>query len=151
MSYEKEVKKDFEENINLEEIMRKIKELRKDNGFIKYMGIEYLECGPGTAKGRLRLDENIKNPFGGVHGGCIFSLADTIGGTAAMTRGNYVTTLSGSVEYLRPPKDTEFIYAEAEEIKNGRTISVYDVYITNDDGKKLAKVTLSFFKLETIQ
>ncbi len=150
MSYEKKSNKGYEESVNLEAILGKIKELRKDNGFIKYMGIEYLECGPGRAAGRLRLDDKVKNPFGMAHGGCLFSLADTIAGTAAMTRGNYVTTLAASVEYLRPGQNTEFIYANAEEIKNGKTISVYDVYITDDNGKKLAKVTLSFYKLEPI-
>ncbi len=140
----------YEEKMDLDKIIEKIKETFKTNGFIKNIGIEYIECGDGKAKGRLKLSENVKNPYGMAHGGCLFSLADTIAGIAAMTRGSYVTTLSSSIEYLRPGKNTDYIYADAREIKNGRTVSVYDVFVTDDSGKNLAKATLSYYKISPI-
>lgn len=128
----------------------RLKNVLEDEGFIKYIGIEYLDYGPGYAKGRLKLGKKVLNPRGGVHGGCIFALADTIGGTAAMTRGNYVTTVSASIDYLRAAKDVDYIYAEATEVKNGRTISVYDVMIKDSMEKNIARVSLSYYKLEEI-
>lgn len=128
----------------------RLQNVLKDEGFIKYIGIEYLDYGPGFAKGRLRLDDKVLNPRGSVHGGCIFALADTIGGTAAMTRGNYVTTVSASIDYLRAAKNVDYIYAEAVEVKNGRTISVYDVMIKDSMEKNIARVSLSYYKLEEI-
>lgn len=128
----------------------RLQNVLRDEGFIKYIGIEYLDYGPGYAKGRLKLDKKVLNPRGGVHGGCIFALADTIGGTAAMTRGNYVTTVSASIDYLRAAKNVDYIYAEAVEIKNGRTISVYDVMIKDSLEKNIARVSLSYYKLGEI-
>lgn len=133
-----------------EKIDIRLKDVLNDEGFIKYIGIEYLDYGPGYAKGRLRLKKEISNPLGGVHGGCLFALADTIGGTADMTRGSYVTTVSASIDYLRPAKDVDYVYAEATEIKDGRTISVYDVMIKDSIGRNIAKVSLNYFKLGDI-
>ncbi|MGN0394687.1 MAG: PaaI family thioesterase [Coprococcus sp.] len=137
--------------VSPEKIINTIEKLRDDKGFIKNIGVEYMDFGEGKATGRLKLIGSMRNPYGQAHGGCIFSLADTIGGIAAMTRGSYVTTMSASVEYLKPAKDTEYIYAEAVEIKNGRTVSVYDVYVRDDAKSNIARVTLSYYKLTPIE
>ena len=47
--------------------------------------------------------------------------------------------------------NTEYIWAYAAEVKNGGTISVYDVMIKNDRGDNLTKVTLSYFRLSAIE
>jgi uncharacterized protein (TIGR00369 family) len=134
-----------------ERILRKCEELKAAGGFIRKSGIIFEEIDEGYARGRIDIDDTALNPAGTIHGGCIFTLADTIGGTAAMTRGNNVTTISSSIEYLSPGNDAAYIIAEAQEIKNGKTISVYDVNVYNDKGKKLSKVTLSYFKLQEIE
>lgn len=140
------------EKIMLErDFMDKLLAVREAQGFINHVGIEYIDYREGYAAGKLDIKPNLLNPFGSVHGGCIFTLADTIGGTAAMTRGNYVTTLSSSVQFLHPAQNTAFLVAEASEVKNGKTISVYDVVIRDDKQKDIAKVTLSYYKLQPIE
>ena len=134
--------------------MKTFEEIRRslrNDGMIEALGIEYMEVADGHAVGRLRTEARTLNPYGGVHGGCLFALADTIAGAAAMTRGRYVTTVSASVEYLSPAVNTEYIWAYAAEVKNGGTISVYDVLIKNDRGDNLTKVTLSYFRLSAIE
>ena len=79
--------------------------------------------------------------------GCIFTLADTIGGSAALTRGAKVVTLDSTIHYLRPAIHTEKLIAEAREIKYGSTVAVYEVSITNAQGELLSTVLLSFFIL----
>jgi acyl-CoA thioesterase len=143
------MKKEFDERLK-EVIDERLKHVLEDQGFIKNIGVEFLEFGPGYAKGRLKLKGEVLNPMGAAHGGCIFALADTIGGTAAITRGSYVTTVSASIDYLRSAKDVEYIYAQASEVKNGRTISVYDVMIKDDKDTNIARVTLSYYKLGDI-
>ncbi len=65
----------------------------------------------------------------------LFSLADTVSGTAAAASGEYrVTTVNGSINYLRAGKNTSKITAEAVEIKNGKTFSVCDSKIYDDKG-----------------
>ncbi len=83
-----------------------------------------------------------------MHGGCIFTLADTIGGSAALTHGVKVVTLDSTIHYLKPAIHTEKLIAEAREIKYGSTIAVYEVSITNAEGDLLSTVLLSFFILD---
>ncbi len=129
----------------------KIKEfdriVRDMPGFIKEVGMQFLEVSEGYCKGRIYISEKHLNPMGTVHGGVIFSLADTIGGRAAMTYGTPTVTLTSSINYLSPGKDTEYIEAEANVVRNGRTTSVVDVMIRSAEGVDIAKVTITFYKV----
>lgn len=121
--------------------------MREDPGFIKEMGIELTELEEGYAKGRITLSEKHNNPMGTVHGGLIFGLADTIGGRAAMSYGDKVVTLNANISYLNAAANTEYIEAEATEVKNGKTTAIYDVMIRTAEGIDVAKVTFTFFKV----
>lgn len=121
--------------------------MREEPGFIKEMGIELLELTDGYCKGRIVLSEKHNNPMGTVHGGMIFGLADTIGGRAAMSYGDKVVTLNASICYLNPAANTQYIEAEATEVKNGRTTAIYDVMIRTAEGVEVAKVTLTYYKV----
>lgn len=120
--------------------------MREKPGFIKEMGMELLELSEGYCKGRIVLSDKHMNPMGTVHGGLIFGLADTIGGRAAMSYGDKVVTLNSSISYLNPGANTEYIEAEANVIRNGRTTAVYDVMIRTAEGVDVAKVTLTYYK-----
>lgn len=119
----------------------------KQNGYIAKNGIELTELSEGYAKGRMKLDDSSNNPYGYVHGGCIFTLADTVGGSAALTFGGAVTTLSAEIHYLNPAKSTEYLEAQASVIKNGKKTAVLETKITDAEGENIAMVTLTFFKL----
>lgn len=117
-------------------------------GFIPLLGIEFLEAALGYCKGELTVREELANPYGMVHGGCIFTLADTIGGSAALTHGKPIVTVDSSIHYLSPAVNTTKLIAEAREIKYGSKIAVYEVNITNDNGELLATSTMSYFIME---
>lgn len=120
---------------------------KKQQGFIAKTGIRITDLGEGHAKGRVVLDASCNNPMDYVHGGCLFTLADTVAGHAAMTYGGIVTTSSAEIHYLNPAKDTEYIEAEANVIRNGRTISLFDVMIRDDKGTEICKLILTYFRI----
>lgn len=116
--------------------------------FREKIGIETLERRPGYAKCEIKIEPWHLNVLGVIHGGVLFSLADTVSGTAAAASGEYrVTTVNGSINYLRAGKNTSKITAEAVEIKNGRTFSVCDSKIYDDKGVLLATTTMTFYHL----
>lgn len=92
--------------------------------------------------------EEILNPLGIVHGGCIFALADTIGGSAALTHGKNVVTLDSTIHYLSPACNTKKLIAEAKEVKYGSNIAVYEVNVFKDDGTKVAVSMQTYFITE---
>ena len=93
----------------------------------------------------MPLRPEILNPLGTVHGGCTFTLADTIGGSAALTHGKSVVTVDSNIHYLAPACNTEKLIAEAKEIKYGATIALYEVNVYKDDGTMVATSTQSYF------
>lgn len=119
----------------------------EENTYAKAIGLEMLELREGYAVGRIPVKEESKNPLGTMHGGCLYSLADIVSGTAATLRGSYVTTVSGEFSYLRPAADTEYVTAKAQEIRFGRHLAVYRVDLVDDAGTILDIATFTFFDL----
>ena len=66
------------------------------NDFRKKIEMEITEARPGYAVGEIVLKPWHMNILGIVHGGVLYSLADTVGGTAAMTGRDYAVPLSES-------------------------------------------------------
>ncbi len=126
----------------------RLKQVR-DMGFIKELGFELTEIREGYAKGELVLTDKHDNPIGSVHGGVLFSIADTVGGAAATSYGTFVTTVSGSIHYLRPAmKGTKKLIGESVEVKKGNKMCVYDVIISDETGREIAKATQTYYYLE---
>lgn len=135
----------------MEEYEYLLENLNKDKGFLKALGIEFLQLEKGYAKAQVELAEQIMNPFGAVHGGCLFAISDSVAGTLAMTQGNYVTTTSGDIHYLNPAMNTKKMLIEAKELKAGKTMLTYEVTIYSEEGSILCKATLEYFSLGKIE
>lgn len=118
-----------------------------ESGFIQANEIELLEAREGYAKGRIELKPIHLNSWKAVHGGCLFTLADTIGGIAAITCIGNAVTISGNMNYLSPGSNTEAIVAEANVIHAGKTTAVVDVMLSTLEGRNVAKSTLTFYKI----
>ena len=127
----------------------RLKEAR-NTGFIREIGLNITEIREGYAKGEIELQPMHGNPIGSVHGGLIFSMADTVGGTAATSRGRFVTTVSGNINYLRPAMGCKKLIGESGEVKIGKNMCVYDVMITNETGKEIARATMTYYYLQNM-
>lgn len=129
--------------------MEKIKEIALEKGkFIDTLGLEIREIRKGYVKGFLKIEKKHTNPLGAIHGGCLYSVADTVAGMAADTHGEYVVTASSSFTFLASTVDTVSITAEAEEVRYGRKISVYNVEIRNEHEELIAIGTYHFYNTE---
>lgn len=122
-------------------------EIVQKNPFAKYIGMELLEIEEGFALGRISFEKQYENIYGGMHGGCAYSLADTLAGIAASTYGECVTTLDASMNYLLPVENTEYVYCKAQVLRHGRKISVVRVEITNDEKTILIDGSFTFYNL----
>ena len=112
------------------------------------LGIRIVERGEGWAKGEMKAEKLHLNPLGIIHGGCLFSLADTVSGTAIMGYGCRVTTVNGSIQFLRPGKPEGTITAVARTVKHGKTFSVCDCQVFDDTDALIAATTMTFYHLE---
>ena len=120
----------------------------KREDFREKIGLKIVEARKGYARGEIEVEPWHLNVLGIVHGGVLFTLADTVSGTAAVTGQNYgVPTVNGSINYLRAGKDTKKLIAEAHEIKNGKNFSVCECKVFDDREQVLAVTTMTFFHL----
>lgn len=131
-----------EKQLQLEQALRK---RVMGNAYIQHLGVELLELKPGYAYGRMPHKKELANPYGFVHGGCLYSLADIIAGNAACMNGRYVTTVSGSMNYLQPAMNTDYVYCEAKQLRSGKHLAVFEVRICDEKGALLDSGEFTFF------
>lgn len=122
-----------------------IKMLEADGKFSREIGIGIEEVDDDYARGAITICEKHQNPMGMVHGGCIYSLADTVAGVAASAKGHFVVTVSGSLNYLEAAVNTKRIIAEAHQLRFGKHMVFYEVAVTNDEGTLLAKGDFCYY------
>ena len=130
---------------------KEIDKILDKNPFAKYIGLELIEVKQGYAFGRINFERQYENIYGGMHGGCAYSLADTVAGIAATTYGHYATTLNASINYLLPVENTEYVNCTAKVVRHGRKISVFSIEIKNDDGKVLIDGSFTFYHFGKVE
>ena len=111
--------------------------LDKDN-FSKWMGITVDEYREGYCKLHFTIREEMLNGFGIVHGGIIFSAADSAFAFACNSHGILSVALDVHISFIKASKPGDHISIEAREIHTGNKTSFYDIAISNDKGEKVA-------------
>ncbi len=132
----------------MSDIAERAAKLLGESEFIKMLKIELLELDPEHARGRMPFTDRYKNPYGSMHGGSLYSLADTIAGTLANMAGKAVTTIDGNLHFLSPAMDSVYIYCDAKLRKSGARLVTVDVDLTDDKGKLLDCGCFTFFRTE---
>lgn len=123
----------------------KLIEIRNEsNAFANYIGLKLTKISEGYAETELMVTESLLNPINSVQGGVLFTVADVTGGGAAASHGRHITTIDGSIHYLRPGLNTTKITGKARELKAGKNILVYDVSVEDQDGVVLAEGIFSY-------
>ncbi len=102
------------------------------------LGMTLDEIRPGYARISMRVREDMLNGHGTCHGGYIFMLADSAFAFACNSH-NFNTVGAGcSIDYLAPGRAGDLLTAEAvEQALSGKT-GVYDIVVTNQEGRKVA-------------
>lgn len=114
------------------------------NAFMHHNHIEMVSVEPDHAKFKLNIRPESKNPYGMVHGGAIYTMADNATGTAAFTDGRYYVTQTSSLHFLRNVAEGT-VYAEAVVRHRGHSTCLATVDITSEGGRLLATGEFTFF------
>ena len=93
---------------------------------------------------RLVIRPESMNPYGVVHGGMLYTLADEATGGAVHTDGRAYVTQSGTLHFLRNASDGE-IRAESRVVHRGKSTALANVEITDEAGNLLATGEYTYF------
>jgi acyl-CoA thioesterase len=111
--------------------------LKKDR-FTQWLGLEIDDIGPGYCKLHYVVTDSMLNGFEQIHGGVLFSAADSAFAFACNSHGILTVALDVSISFTRPAGTGDLLTVEAREIHLGSRIGIYDVRITNREGQLVA-------------
>jgi 1,4-dihydroxy-2-naphthoyl-CoA hydrolase len=104
----------------------------------EHIGIEFTELGNNYIKGRMPVDHRTNQPYGLLHGGASAVLAETLGSVASALVADktkfYCVGLEINANHIRSARDG-FVTGHATPLHLGRQTHVWDIKITNEEGK----------------
>jgi 1,4-dihydroxy-2-naphthoyl-CoA hydrolase len=113
-----------------------------------HLGFEIIEVKEDSARARVPVTNRVRQPYGLVHGGVYAALAESLASIATAMAvwedGNIAVGLSNATNFMRPATEGT-VHATATRRHRGRTTWVWDVDMTDDDGRLCAttRVTMA--------
>ena len=102
-------------------------------GYPQLIGMRIVTAEAGIGRATIAVDERLQHPQMIVHGGVIFTLADTAMSMAVLSvypPGTRVSTIEAKINFLAPTRTGELL-AEATIVHQGRSISVAEATVFN--------------------
>ncbi len=121
-------------------------ELLGRDGLGELIGVEYQDGGAEEVRARVEVTDDVRQPVGLVHGGVYAALAESICSAATWmaVRGDGMAAMgqANSATFLRPITEG-YVNAVARPRHRGRTTWVWDVEISDDEGRTCALVRMT--------
>jgi uncharacterized protein (TIGR00369 family) len=119
-------------------------------GIHDLLDVEVLEAGPARVVMRLPVDWRVHQPFGLLHGGVSALLAESaasLGGALAAGPERSVVGIELNASHLRGLREGH-LTAEATPVRVGRTVQVWRIVLTDDDGRAICESRCSLAVLD---
>ena len=112
-----------------------------ENSFDALYGLQIQEISEEEVTATVPVRDAVKQPMGLVHGGLYASIAESLASMATAMAvakdGKQAMGLSNATSFLRPITEGT-VHATARRLHSGRTTWVWDVEITDDQGRRCA-------------
>lgn len=129
-----------EDTPNFLELIRE----RGSGSLDKKMGIEILEASPERLVGRMPVEGNTQ-PFGLLHGGANVVLAESLGSVGTHLHAGRNRKIVGvDINATHHKSATSgFVTGVATAVSLGRTLCVYEIVITNEQGQRTCSARIT--------
>lgn len=117
--------------------------------YVQLLGLELLEVSFGAARLRLKMRDQLRQPYGVLHGGATASLIDTATAFAVISclpEAERATTVDLTVHYLRPVVEGEIV-CTAKVVRAGRRILTVSAEVFNEEEKLVATALSTYTKI----
>lgn len=117
-----------------------------------HLGIEFTELGTDYVCARMPVDHRTRQPYGILHGGASVVLAETLGSLGASLCVDLsqfkVVGLEINANHIRPVSEG-YVYGRAEILHLGRSTQIWEIKITNKEGKLvcISRLTIAVLPL----
>jgi 1,4-dihydroxy-2-naphthoyl-CoA hydrolase len=119
----------------------------------RHLGIEYTEIGEDYICGKMPVNGKTRQPMGILHGGASVVLAETLGSVGSFlcldSSKYYAVGLEINSNHIRSAKEG-FVYGKAQVVHLGKTTHVWDIRITNEEGKliNISRLTMAVVSIQ---
>ena len=103
-------------------------------GLAKFLDITHTEVGPGILQAQVQVRDDLRTPFGNLHGGVLSALVDHVLGTVlypVIPRGAWAATTEFKINLLAPVT-TGVLEANAEIISLTKRTAVVRIDVENE-------------------
>jgi uncharacterized protein (TIGR00369 family) len=117
--------------------------------YLRHLGIELVEISEGRAVMKLPMKDELRQPYGLLHGGATASLIDTATAfavVASIGTEDKATTVDLTVHYLRPVID-ETTICTATVVRAGKRLITVSAEVHNEQGKLIATALSTYTKV----
>ena len=121
---------------------KEIAESMKEDQFIEYCGVQVIYGE--TCSARVEIEPRHLNPYGIVHGGLFYTMADTATGVTAMKYMEDPVTLDSEFHFLGNVS-SGVVTARSEVIRAGKHVMWLRARVESEDGKLLAEGTFTYY------
>ncbi|HWR69897.1 MAG TPA: PaaI family thioesterase [Dehalococcoidia bacterium] len=115
------------------------------NPFGDLIGLQFVKCEGGQSRCTLEVEQRLLNPHGAVHGGVLYSMADTgMGGAmyTVMEKEELCATIEIKITYFKAVRSGTLV-CDTRIISRGRRVAALESEITSD-GRLVAKASGTF-------
>ena len=136
----------YDKNLKLESF----KDLGKGT-MSELLGIEWTELGDDFLKARMPVDHRTIQPYGLLHGGASCVLAETLGSVCSVLVVDhtkfYCVGIEINANHIRSIRQG-FVYGTCSPLHIGSSTHVWDIRITNEEGKLvcISRLTVAIMK-----
>jgi 1,4-dihydroxy-2-naphthoyl-CoA hydrolase len=117
----------------------------------EHLGIEWIEVGDKFIKAKMPVDHRTSQPYGLLHGGASCVLAETLGSVGSHLIVDpshfYCVGIEINANHIRSAKNG-FVYGVCSPLHIGSSTHVWDIRITNEEGKLvcISRLTVAIMK-----
>ena len=119
----------------------------------EHLGIEWVDLGDDFFKAKMPVDHRTNQPYGLLHGGASCVLAETLGSVASYLVIDpsqfYCVGIEINANHIRSVKNG-FVYGVCSPLHLGSTTHVWDIRITNEEGKLvcISRLTVAIIRMK---
>ena len=122
------------------------------NTMMENLGIEYIEVGDDYIIAKMPVDCRTVQPFRILHGGASVSLAESVGSVASICcidlSKQQAVGLEINANHLSSAREGSFVFGRVSPIRIGKTIHVWQIDITDANGKRICTSRLTMAIVE---
>ena len=129
---------------NKESVLKQLNDVCK-NTLMETLSIEYIDAGEDFLTAKMPVNSKVHQPAGILHGGATVALAESVGSAASrmvVQDGQQVRGIEIAANHLKSIQEG-WVFATAKIVHKGRTTHLWEIRITDENGKLISLCKLT--------